>query len=244
MVKAEHIMTRHFVQVRPEDSVGRAISALLNERANLIVVVDADNRLQGLLPGSVVLRGALDSHLRQDPVSLHMLRQFATVSPEAPIDLALDQFVLHDLEVLPVVAESRIQGVIERMAANSFSLKEWAVGLASAVLVVDVSVTAASVGGIAVFVIVVAAAEAMDHLAMVRRMGRAAAMAVAVARLASVSRITGVRNASARRRRLASLLFRGHVHTNDTFLGNRFGLRFRHYTGYFNHLLPAGSKSD
>ena len=115
MITADHIMTRHFVQVRPEDTVARAISAMLDERANLIVVVDADDRLQGIVPGSVILRGALDAHLRQDPVSLHMLRQFATLSPQAPIDLALDQFVLHDLQVLPVVSENRIAGVIERM---------------------------------------------------------------------------------------------------------------------------------
>lgn len=115
MIRAEHIMTDHFIQVRPEVSVGRAIEQLLDERARMVAIVDTDDRIQGTLPHSVILRAAMDSHLRQDPISLHMIRQFATVSPEAPVDLVLDQFVLHDLELLPVVSGGRITGVIERV---------------------------------------------------------------------------------------------------------------------------------
>ncbi len=114
MITAEHIMTDHFIQVRPEVSVGRAIEQLLDERARMVAIVDSDGRIQGTLPNTVFLRAALDAHLRQDPISLHMMRQFATVSPEAPVDLVLDQFVLHDLELLPVVIGGQIAGVIER----------------------------------------------------------------------------------------------------------------------------------
>ncbi len=115
MIRAEHIMTDHFIRVGPEVSVGRAIEQMLDEQASMIAIVDSRDRLQGTLPDSVILRAVMDSHLRQDPISLHMLRQFASVDPQAPVDLVLDQFVLHHPGILPVTSNGCIMGVIERM---------------------------------------------------------------------------------------------------------------------------------
>ncbi len=114
MLLAEQIMTGHFVPVGIEISVGGAVRRMLDERASLVAVVNPGERLQGILPDAVLLRAAIDIQLAQDPVSLHMLRQFATVQRKAPVDLVLDQFVLHDLQILPVLDNTRIVGVIDR----------------------------------------------------------------------------------------------------------------------------------
>lgn len=114
MICASHIMTSRFVQVPPEEAVGRAIEQMLDQAAVMVVVVGADGRIQGQLPEAVMLRAAMDSHLRQDPISLHMVRQFAAVDLRAPVDLVLDQFVLHNLHGLVVVENGIIRGAIER----------------------------------------------------------------------------------------------------------------------------------
>jgi Mg/Co/Ni transporter MgtE len=114
MLVAEQIMNDRYVEVGAETSVGRAVQRLLDERAGLVAVTDAHRRLHGLLPDTVLLRAAIDTQLAHDPVSIHMQRQFATVHRKAPADLVLDQFVLHDLQILPVIEEGRIVGVIDR----------------------------------------------------------------------------------------------------------------------------------
>jgi predicted transcriptional regulator len=115
MITAEHIMNPQFVAVRSHVTVGKAIVQMLDEGATLVAVVDENGRITGTLPDSVILRAAVDAHLRHDPISLHIQRQFATISPLAPLDLVLEQFVLHDLQAVPVVDSGRMVGVIHRV---------------------------------------------------------------------------------------------------------------------------------
>lgn len=115
MQNARQIATDQFVSVRPETTIGQAINQLLEENTLSLVVLSADDQLIGTLSESICLRAAIDSHLRMDPVSIHMSRQFASVSELAPIDVVLDQFVLHDLQFLPVIdASGTVSGVITR----------------------------------------------------------------------------------------------------------------------------------
>jgi predicted transcriptional regulator len=115
MLTAEQIVSDHYVAVRPETSIGKAIELMIEERTCILLVLSHAGQLIGTLEDSVALRAAIDTHLRQDPVSLHMSRRFASVSGKAPVDVALDQFVLHDLQFLPVVdAMGGLAGVIQR----------------------------------------------------------------------------------------------------------------------------------
>jgi Mg/Co/Ni transporter MgtE len=115
MKSAQQIMSDRYVQAGPDWTVGRSLRSLLDNSAALVAIIDSQHHLCGILPNAVMLRAAIDSHLRQDPVSLHMLRRFATVTPDAPADWVLEQFVLHNLNVVPVVEEGQLLGVVERL---------------------------------------------------------------------------------------------------------------------------------
>lgn len=115
MLTADQILSEPYVAVKPETSVGKAIEKMVAEKASVVLVLSEDFQLIGTLAESVLLRATIDAHLRQDPVSLHMNRRFSTVSKHAPIDVVLDQFVLHDLRYLPVIAvDGYVSGVISR----------------------------------------------------------------------------------------------------------------------------------
>ena len=115
MLTAEQVLSDLFVSVRPETSVGKSIEQMIEQETSILLVITADFQLVGTVEELVLLRAAIDSHLRQDPVSLHMTRRFASVSGHAPLDVVLDQFVLHDLQFLPVVdSDGCVAGVISR----------------------------------------------------------------------------------------------------------------------------------
>lgn len=115
MVTAQQIMSRNFVLVQPNTNIAEAVTQMLEQNASLIFAVDACERVIGVLPDSIILRAAVDRHLRQDPVSLHVVRQFASLSIDAPIDAVIDTFVLHDRMTMPVVHGQRVQGIIGRL---------------------------------------------------------------------------------------------------------------------------------
>lgn len=115
MLTAEQILSDQYISVTPETTVGKAIEQMIEDKTSILLVVSAANQLVGTLEDGVALRAAIDAHLRQDPVSLHTSRQFASVSKVAPLDVVLDQFVLHDLHFLPVVDRNGfVAGVISR----------------------------------------------------------------------------------------------------------------------------------
>ncbi|MCP4082573.1 MAG: CBS domain-containing protein [Planctomycetaceae bacterium] len=116
MLTADQILSEQYVSVNPGTSVGKAIERMVEENTSIILVASDDYQLIGTLTESVLLRATMDSHLRQDPVSLHMTRRFSSVSRHAPLDVVLDQFVLHDLQFLPVLgSDGYVAGVISRV---------------------------------------------------------------------------------------------------------------------------------
>ena len=116
MLTADQILSEQYVSVNPGTSVGKAIERMVEENTSIILVASDDYQLIGTLTESVLLQATMDSHLRQDPVSLHMTRRFSSVSRHAPLDVVLDQFVLHDLQFLPVLgSDGYVAGVISRV---------------------------------------------------------------------------------------------------------------------------------
>ncbi len=115
MLTAQQILSDDFVSVRPETTIGKSIELMIEENTSHLLVLSDQGQLVGTLEDGVALRAAIDSHLRQDPVSLHMTRRFASVALQAPLDVVLDQFVLHNPRFLPVADSSgQVAGVISR----------------------------------------------------------------------------------------------------------------------------------
>jgi len=115
MLTADQILSEQYVSVNPGTSVGKAIERMVEENTSIILVASDDYQLIGTLTESVLLRATMDSHLRQDPVSLHMTRRFSSVSRHAPLDVVLDQFdgcgagVISRVDLLRTVFGSKLE---------------------------------------------------------------------------------------------------------------------------------------
>ena len=69
-------MNEQVVSARPEWSVINVLELLLDEDVGSMPIIDANDRMVGLVTESVLLVAAFDLQLQADPVSLHMQRRF------------------------------------------------------------------------------------------------------------------------------------------------------------------------
>lgn len=107
-------MATRFVTARPDWSVSRINELILDEDVSSVAIVDVSDRLVGIVTESTLLVAAFDPQLGTDPISLHMLRQFVSASPNESVDQVVEKFLLHRVSQLPVVDNNRLLGVVTR----------------------------------------------------------------------------------------------------------------------------------
>lgn len=110
-------ITRHmsdrFVTLRAERTVGEALDDLraqqLPESIVYFYVLDAEDRLVGVVPTRRLLMGALDQRISQI-----MLDRVITIPASATVEVACEFFILHRFLAFPVVDdERRLVGVVD-----------------------------------------------------------------------------------------------------------------------------------
>ena len=136
-MKAGDVMTRHVVSVGPNETILEAGELMLRHHVSGLPVVDANERLIGIVTERDFLRPigprADDRRPRwfeviaarpviSEPTELRCKRKVAevmtpnpvTVDDNAPIDEAVRMMETHRIKRLPVTRESRIVGIISR----------------------------------------------------------------------------------------------------------------------------------
>ena len=108
------IMTEKVVTIGPAASVQKAIERLLDADISSLAVVDENRRMIGLINESALLAATFDERIRNDPVSLHMDRNFVHVLPTDPIENVIDVSILHRVRNVPVVENGRLLGLVSR----------------------------------------------------------------------------------------------------------------------------------
>ena len=109
------IMTDQVIKIESSISINKATQLMLDEDVSSLMVVDENDRMIGILTESTALAVALDVQRRNDPVSLHMHRQFVKVAPNQPIEDAIDQSIF-----APNSANSRGRwGAVGRIGQSS-----------------------------------------------------------------------------------------------------------------------------
>jgi magnesium transporter len=104
---------KDFTRISVDHTVGQALAELQNnrvgERIVYFYVVDADDRLRGVVP----TRGLLLNR-PETPVAAIMVRKLVTLPAQATLLDACEMFILHRLLALPVVDDAgRILGVVD-----------------------------------------------------------------------------------------------------------------------------------
>lgn len=114
MLLVKDIMSEKIVTISPAASVKKAVELLLDEDVGSLMVVDDNQRMVGLLNESALLAATFDGQIRNDPVSLHMERNFLHVRPHDSIDSVIDASILHQVRQLPVIENRRLVGLVTR----------------------------------------------------------------------------------------------------------------------------------
>lgn len=114
MLTARDIMTEHVVSINPALSVRNAIEVLIREEISGLPVVDASDRLVGIVTEFALLAIAYDDAILGEPVEKHMTTDVLTVDVDDPVRKVADLFIVHRVRRVPVMASGRIAGLISR----------------------------------------------------------------------------------------------------------------------------------
>jgi CBS domain-containing protein len=135
-MRAGDIMARNVVSVSPETPVSRAVTLCLTQGMSGLPVVDRDRRIVGMIGQGNLVRGSRENAERRS-LWLHLLAagmngreelaqagdltadrvmnpEFISTAETAPIEGVAQLLVEHDVELLPVVREGRLIGIVGR----------------------------------------------------------------------------------------------------------------------------------
>lgn len=136
-MRAADMMTRYVVSVAPETPASRVVTLCLTEGTSGLPVIDHDHRIVGMIGQGNHVRGLHQSTERR-ALWLHLLAagmkgaeqlaaeagdlkakqimnpEFVVIEDTAPIEKVAQALVEHDANLLPVVRESRLVGMIGR----------------------------------------------------------------------------------------------------------------------------------
>ncbi len=99
------------------DRLAEVIERLSNSPVQALPVIDAEQRLLGVVTVEEVLLASQSPDLRALLVAMDLMRAVAPLLPDDPLDRAMEQFVDSDLLALPVVESAdgqRVLGIVKR----------------------------------------------------------------------------------------------------------------------------------
>lgn len=118
---------REVPYLHPGDRIDEVIERLSSSPVPSVPVIDSEGRLVGVVTVEEVLLASQSPHLRALLVAMDLIRAVVPLSPDDPLDQAMEQFAEHDLLALPVVenAESnRTLGIVKRADLSGAYLRQ------------------------------------------------------------------------------------------------------------------------
>jgi CBS domain-containing protein len=137
VMKAQDVMTQYVISVGPDDSMARAIRAMLQNDISGLPVIDTNSRLVGMVTEGDLLRRAETATLRKRPRWLEFfvgpgrladeyvhahgrkVGELMTVNPvsvteDTPLDQVVTLMEKRRIKRLPVLREEKVVGIISR----------------------------------------------------------------------------------------------------------------------------------
>jgi CIC family chloride channel protein len=118
---------RDVMYLHPGDRVAEMIERLSDNSLQSVPVIDVDGRLVGVVTVEEVLLASQSPHLRALLVAMDLMRPVEPLSPDEPLDEAMEQFVESDLLALPVVDRedgNRVLGIVKRADLSGTYLRQ------------------------------------------------------------------------------------------------------------------------
>lgn len=114
MLKAIDLMNTDLVPVHPDDSVEDAMYEMLRHQLSSLPVVDASNRLLGIISELDLLDLAQDPQTDRRKVSHWMNRKVHSVDEDTELSAVARAFRTHAVRRLPVMRGKQLVGMIGR----------------------------------------------------------------------------------------------------------------------------------
>ncbi len=113
--------------LNPGDRIAEVIDRLNSSPIQSAPVIDLDGRLLGVVTLEEILLSSQSPHLRALLVAMDLMRPVLPLSPDDPLDQAMEQFVESNLLALPVVESAdskRVLGVVKRADLSGAYLRQ------------------------------------------------------------------------------------------------------------------------
>lgn len=108
------LMTRNVHTIRPETTLGQAVTLMTQHGITALPVVSAHGELLGLISDFQLLPVVYEPELRSEWVGDHMVREVETTTEDTPVEALSRQFFQQRLRRLPVVRDRKLVGLISR----------------------------------------------------------------------------------------------------------------------------------
>jgi CBS domain-containing protein len=124
MAAIREVMTEQLVTVEPSTSVAAAVTIMGMRRIGALLVMERE-RLEGIFTERDVVRAlSYDIGASAQPVAEWMTRNPITVSPETPVEQALERMLAGNFRHLPVTEGERVVGVVSIRDLSRAALRE------------------------------------------------------------------------------------------------------------------------
>jgi CBS domain-containing protein len=128
IIPVSEIMTTKLRTMRADDSVTIAEWLLALDEIHHVVVVDAHDKVIGIVSDRDILRAFGSKPVANMPVSGIMSRHVQTIAPDAPAREALERMQRGKFHALPVTDnQDRIVGIVT--STDFLDVAAWALGL-------------------------------------------------------------------------------------------------------------------
>jgi two-component system chemotaxis response regulator CheY len=113
-LKVSDLMTRDTLSLRPDQNFAEVVALMANRSIHHMIVVDAEERLQGVISDRDVLRAlSRTPDWSKKSVGEIMTREPITAMPATPISAAIKSMIVKRINCLPVVgADGRVCGIL------------------------------------------------------------------------------------------------------------------------------------
>jgi CBS domain-containing protein/CheY-like chemotaxis protein len=108
------LMTRNVLTIRPETTLGQAVTLMTQHGITALPVVSASGELLGLISDFQLLPVVYQPELQAEWVGDHMVREVECTTEETPVADLSRQFFEQRLRRLPVLRDRQLVGLISR----------------------------------------------------------------------------------------------------------------------------------
>ena len=114
MCEVKEIMTHRVVTVGPNEPIREAVRLLLDHGVSGLPVVDAEQRLLGVISEIDIIDLIYKADIDSCKVSEYMTRSVRSLDAEASLDDAASIFCAQAIRRIPVTQDGRLVGILSR----------------------------------------------------------------------------------------------------------------------------------